>query len=237
MIANFCDDILIKIHQYLTNKEGKHFSQTCKALNRVGYLKKISMNFETDPFNFTQVFRKHNYTLEQVLIYRNMYNPHNFMPGKWSKQVYIYYSMLTTPLNPQNADKTETLKIYSLYEKCKQIKINWKKFKNLKNLYLYCEDIDLDGIEECTELSNIFIYLIKKKTLSNKLGSFKNLNSFITNCDLENNTEFISPYLNIFVSRNMDYANFKFNKNLNIVKKRNKFPYLEETIYKLYVGI
>ena len=237
MIVNFCDDILIEIHDYLTNKEGKHFSQTCKALNRLSYLKKITMNFETDPFNFARVFSKHNYTLEQVSSYKNMYNPHNFMPGKWPKKVSIYYSILSTPLNPNNADKTETLKIYSLYEKCKQIKINWNKFKNLKNLYIYCEDVNLDGIEVCSKLSNIFIYLIKKKTLPNNLGSFKNLNSFITNCDLENNTTFISPYLNIFVSRNMDYGNFKFNRELNFVKERNKFPYLEENIYKIYVSI
>jgi len=152
------------------------------------------------------------------------------MPGRWPKTVSIYYSKITELLSP-NADRTENLKYYSLYETVRPLRIDWKKFKNLRSIYIYCQDIILDGIEACSKLENIFIYLNKRKTLTNIFGSFKNLKYLITNCDIENNTKFISNDLELFVSKNMNDISLNFNSVFNIIKDRNKFSYHEETIY------
>lgn len=209
-------DILMEIIKYLSDNESKNFSQTCKTINKIGYLKTLILNNDSDNFNFSSMFSKHNLTLNTVILYKSITNPQYFMPARWPKIVSIYYSKITDILNP-NADRTENLKYYSLYETKKPLRIDWTKFKNLKSIYIYCNDIILDGIEVCDKLTNIFIYLNKRKTLSNIFGSFKNLKYLITNCSIENNTIFISNKLKLFVSKNMN--------------DRNKFSYNEELIY------
>lgn len=224
------NDGLIEVMSYLTHNESKKFAYTCKTINKLPYIKNLIMNNETDPFNFSIMFSRHNLTLNTVLLYKSINNPQYFLPGRWPKTVSIYYSKITDILSP-NADRTENLKYYSLYETRKPLRIDWKKFKNLKSIYIYCDNIILDGIEECNKLENIFIFLINRKTLTKIFGSFKNLKYLITNCDIENNTTFISNDLELFVSKNMNDVSINFNTDLNIIKDRNKFPYNEETIY------
>ena len=176
------------------------------------------------------MFSRHNLTLNTVLLYKSITNVQYFMPSRWPKTVSIYYSKITDLLKP-NAERTENFKYYSLYETRRPIRIDWKKFKNLKSIYIYCDDIILDGIEVCDNLENIFIYLNKRKTLTNIFGFFKNLKYLITNCGIENNIIFISNKLELFVSNNMNDVNITFNSKFNLIKDRNKFPYHEETIY------
>ena len=224
------NDILMEIIKYLPDNESRKFSYTCKTINKVSYLKNLILNNETDPFNFSIMFSRHNLTLNTVLLYKSITNVQYFMPGRWPKTVSIYYSKITDLLKP-NAERTENFKYYSLYETRRPIRIDWKKFKNLKSIYIYCDDIILDGIEVCDNLENIFIYLNKRKTLTNIFGFFKNLKYLITNCGIENNIIFISNKLELFVSNNMNDVNITFNSKFNLIKDRNKFPYHEETIY------
>jgi len=229
-MISLSNDSLMEVMSYLTYNESKKFSYTCKTVNKVCYLKNLIMNNETDPFNFSIMFSRHNLTLNTVLLYKSITNPQYFMPGRWPKTVSIYYSKITDLLSP-NAERTENLKYYSLYETARPLRIDWKKFKNLRSIYIYCENIILDGIEVCDKLENIFIYLNKRKILTNVFGSFKNLKYLITNCDIENNTTFISNDLELFVAKNMSDTSLNFNTVFNIIKDRNKFPYHEETIY------
>ena len=230
MIVDFCNNILIEILGYLNDKDSKNFSKSCKIINKVGYLKNLIMTNETDPFQFASDFYKHNLTLNTVISYKNISNPQYFMPSKWPKSVSIFYSKITDIISP-DSERTEHLKLYLLQTTERPIKIDWKKFRNLKSVYIYCDDVVLDGIEICTKLTNIFINLNNKKTLNRILGSFKNLKYLITNCNIQQNTVFLSQELEIFISKNMDDETFKFNSRYNLIKDRNNFPYYEETIY------
>jgi hypothetical protein len=237
MINTLCSNLILEIISYLTDKEAKNLSNTCKTINKLGYLKYICMINSSDPFEFALAFSKHKLTLNKVGIFTDILNPQNFMPSLWPKSVMIYYSKFSTILSP-NALKTEDLKIFSLYNtQDRPIKINWNKLKNLKKLYLYCDNIDLNGLENCEQLENIFIYLIKVKTISKQIGSLKNLKCIITNCDIEIGTHFISKKMNFFVTKNMSNGNFKFESTFKFVKNRNLFPYSEQTIYYNYYDI
>ena len=101
----------------------------------------------------------------------------------------------------------------------------------MKNLYIFTDDICFDGIEVCTQLSNIFIFLVRKKKLNKVFGDFENLKCLITNCAIENNTNFVSKNLEIFVCENMGNKSFIFNTQNIIIKERNKYLFSEETIY------
>lgn len=234
MISGLCSNLILEIISYLTDKEAKNLSDTCKTINKLGYLKYIFMNNSSDPFEFALAFSKHNLTLNKVAIFKNILNPQNFMPSLWPNSVLIYYCKFSSIIKP-NAIKTENLKIFSLHDTGhRPIKIDWNNFKNLKDLYLYCDNIDLDGLENCEKLENIFIHLLKTKTISKKIGDLKNLKCIITNCDIESNTHFISKNINLFVSNNMNNCNFKFESSFEFVRNRNLFPYSEQTIYYNY---
>jgi hypothetical protein len=230
MIQNFCDDILSEILKFLPNIDLKKFTQSSKSLNKIGYLKNLILNTNDDPFLFAKNFSKHNLTLTNIITYKNIPNIQNFMPSKWPNYVTIFYSTITDTLSP-NANRTEYLKLYSLYESRNTLKINWKNFKNLKNLYIYNNDIILDGIEECVSLTNIFIFLFKKQVLNSKIGYLPKLKILITNCCVQKDTTFVSKDLELFVSNNMDNGNFKFLSPFNFSKKRKEYPYSEEIIY------
>lgn len=234
MISTLCSNLILEIISFLSDKEAKNLSCTCKNINKLGYLKYICMNNSNDSFEFALAFSKHNLTLNKVGIFKNILNPHNFMPSLWPKSVLIYYCKFSSIIKP-NAFKTEDLKIFSLHDTGdRPIKINWNNFKNLKNLYLYCDNIDLNDLENCEQLENIFIYLFKVKIISKEIGGLKNLKCLITNCDVENDTHFVSKNLNLFVCKNMNQETFKFESSFKIVKNRNLFPYSEQTIYYNY---
>ena len=164
MIINLHEDLLRQIMGYLKTKDNVNFANSCKYINNISYLKFLTMNSYTDQFIFALNFCKHNNTLNKVTIYKNILNPQYYMPSKWPKSVLIYYSKILDVLSP-NADKTENLKIYTTSTLGRIIKINWNKFKNLKNLYIFTDDICFEGIEVCTQLSNIFVFLVKKKKI------------------------------------------------------------------------
>jgi len=234
MISTLCSNLILEIISFLSDKEAKNLSCTCKNINKLGYLKYICMNNSSDPFEFALAFSKHNLTLNKVGIFKDILNPQNFMPSLWPKSVLMYYCKFSTILNP-SASKTEDFKIFSFYDtQNRAIKINWNKFKNLKNLYLYCDNIDLNGLENCEQLENIFIYLFKVKTISKEIGGLKNLKCVITNCDIEIGTHFISKNMEFFVTKNMTNANFQFESAFKYMKNRNLFPYSEQTIYYNY---
>jgi len=236
MIVELYDNLLLEVINYLTDKEAKNLGTTCKRINKIGYLKYIYMNEASDIFKFSIDFVKHNLTLNKVAIFNRIQNPQYFMPSIWPKSVIIYYSNFTDILSP-NAFKTEDFKLFSLYETNNKnpIKIDWKKFKNLKQLYLYCDNVDMNGIEVCEGLTDIFIYLIKNITIKKQIGNLKNLKYLITNCNIEEQTNFVSKDINFFVAKNMNEGNFQFNSKFKLVKNRNYLPYSEETIYNNYM--
>lgn len=234
MIDTLCNNIILEIIKFLTDKEAKKLSETSKSINKIGYLKYICMNNFSNPFDFSLACYKHNLTLNKVSIIKNMIDPQNFMPLAWPKSVIIYYSKFSNILNP-DALKTEELKIFSLHKtNNNSIKIDWFKFQNLKKLYLYCEDVDLNGLENCKHIENIFIYLLNTKTIDKVIGSLKNLKCIITNCDIEIGTHFISKKIDFFVSKNMTNGSFKFDSTFKFIRNRNLFPYSEQTIYYNY---
>lgn len=236
MINTLYKNLVLEIINYLTDTEAKKLSETCKSINKLGYLKYIFMKCSSDPFDFALAFSKHNLTLNKVVIYKSLVDPQIFMSSSWPKSVSFYYSKFTSIINP-NASKTENLKIFSLHNLYnKSIKLNWSKFHNLRNLYLYCEDVDLNELENCQHLENIFIYLLNVKTIDKVIGSLKNLRCIITNCDIESGTHFISKKIDFFVAKNMNNGNFKFKSTFKIIKNRNLYPYSEETIFHNYNG-
>ena len=235
MITDLCDNVLLEIINYLSDKEAKNLAVTCKRINKIGYLKYIYMNDASDPFRFSIDFVKHNLTLNKVAIFNRMQNPQYFMPSMWPKSVIFYYSKFSDILSP-NAFKTEDFKLFSLHEtEDKPIRIDWVKFRNLKKIYIYCDNIDLDGIEVCEGLTDAFVYLIQNNTIKKQIGSLKKLKCLITNCNIEEGTNFISKDINFFVAKNMNGGNFKFNSTFKNIKNRNFLPYSEETIYNNYM--
>ena len=93
----------------------------------------------------------------------------------------------------------------------------------------------MDGIEVCEGLTDAFIYLIQNNTIKKQIGSLKKLKCLITNCNIEEGTNFISKDINFFVAKNMNGGNFKFNSTFKNIKNRNFLPYSEETIYNNYM--
>lgn len=230
MFRIFCDYVLSEILKFLPDIDIKNLTHTCKSLNKIAYLKKLILHINDDPFLFAKFFCKHNSSLTNITMYKHIPNIQNFLPSRWPNSVTIFYSNITDTLTP-NAERTQHLKIHSMYQ-TKFLKIHWKKFKNLKTLYLYCNEIILDGIEECTLLTDIFIFSFKKQTLNYHLGSLPNLKTLITNCNVQRDTVFVSKKLELFVTNNMDNGNFKFLSPFNSLKKRKDYPFSEENIYK-----
>ena len=213
-ILNLYNDIFLEILKFLPSIDIKNFTETCKILQNISYLEKLTLNINDNPYLFAKKFSSHNLTLKNIITYMPLLNIQHFMPSKWPESVTIFNSKITDTLSP-NAEKTKHLKIHSMYHLRKPLKINWKKFKNLKSLYIYYDDIILDGIDECTSLTNIFIFLIKKKVLNYKVASLKKLKILITNCDVQKDTTFMSKELEFLITNNMDNANFKFLSSIN----------------------
>jgi hypothetical protein len=171
MFDTLNDEVLIIIMSYLNHKDSINFLLCNKYLKTLfyksGYLKGITFgtNYKNrDPNELFLLCCKHEKTLKTLFIY-NLNNPSPWIPISWPKSVNIYYSCISEKLSP-SLSRTEKLTI-SIFDfnfiRNKTLKIDWKKFPSLKNIYFRIHDLDINGIEECKNLEIINITIIRVK--------------------------------------------------------------------------
>ena len=227
---NICDDILVYISKFLFDKDTLMFLLTSKYIKNLfykrGYLKKICFNHIHNPFIFSNCFIKHYNTLKNVRI-NGLTNPHYFMFGIWPNNIHFYNCFIDETLSPFLNTKTLELKIlYNLdFKLTPNFNINWNKLY----LDLNSSNINfLNDIDICQELEIVCLILNKNFEIPNIIGNLKNLKYFITNCDINVNTFFISKDLKHCISKNMNSNNFTKN---NIIKDRAKYLYNERLLF------
>ena len=155
------DDILLLIRDYIADNKTLHnLSMTCKYVNTLytqhGYLKNLYVtHVRCSMSSFLQMNVKHILTLNTIS-FANFFDPHYWIMGNWAKTVYFMNCTFSkgklAPLFNTNVE--------NLYLECNKdikITIDFKNFKNLRKLYLYCHDVVLQNIDSCTKLENINI--------------------------------------------------------------------------------
>ena len=231
------EEIILLISSFLNNRDSLHIVKTCKyyknILYKYGFYK--SLNYNSNFIHFLENFKKHNNTLTDVYIH-NASNIHILMFMMWPKRISFLNCIFTYDIKPNNTN-TEYLYITSL--KNTKIKIDWSKFPKIKCLFLNIHDIDLNGIELCSNLEIICLYLEINNTTNGShtiipktIESLQNLTHIISNCNLSLNTNFVSQKLKTCISANYNANNITYNSPYNIIKNRNYYP--EKNIEQLY---
>jgi len=158
------DELLLYILDFIPdNQTALTLSKTCKYINNLfhknGFLKSLSTtSLRYDISDFSNMNIKHKRTLNMFHIY-GIKDPHLWL-YKWPKTVYfVSCNFYKGVIDPYTKVDTENLSIID-YNKHKLI-INWKKFPNLIYLNLECDDVEMNGIEECKNLKKI---VLKKST-------------------------------------------------------------------------
>ena len=235
---NLPNEIIFLISSFINNEENLMFVKTCKYYKEIlynyGFLKSLYYSFPGSITDFTLNFIKHNRTLTDIYIY-NSNNIHLYMLSAiWPKRIKFMHYRINCSINPYINTNTENLYISS-YRNTEKIYINWSKFNKLKYLFLHIYDLNFINIESCTNLEVIFIYL-ETSNLNNdtsipkNIGLLKNLKHILTNCDLSNNTHFISKKLQTCISNNKE-RNYIIYNSINVIKNRDYYNNNIENLY------
>ena len=160
MFQYLFDDILIMLLEYMNDFDTKNLMKSSlyieKLYNKNGYLKILSVGdlINNDLSKFAIDCTKHERSLKTIYI-TNVNNPQYWMFCTWPKKIIMNYCTITDKIDPSNVTKTEELIIFCnniINNRKKKLQINWKKFPNLKFLFIEAYDLDLEGIENCQKL-------------------------------------------------------------------------------------
>jgi hypothetical protein len=136
----------------------------------------------------------------------------------WPKVVHFNYCKFVGCIDPKLETNTEQLKIKTIATS--KLRINWRKFPKLRILYLdEIANVDFTDIHHCKELEFIYCYRDKRYdifVLPRNIGKLENLKYLITNCIVENNTNFISEKLTTFICFNKNKNCFNFKSSVKI---------------------
>jgi len=171
MLNILIDENLIEIMSYLNNKDSYHFLRSCKYLKNFfyknGFVKEIILNNLLKPtlYDFFIICSRNLKTINSIYV-NNISNPHNWIPYKWPKIVRFYYCNITDKIDPPVSDTEEILIIQhefinyvSVDIKKITLKINWKKFPNLKKVTLKVFNVDIEDIKDNKNINkNIILY-------------------------------------------------------------------------------
>lgn len=168
-------DIISTITSFLDNKSNSKLISSCNTLKthgkKHGYLTSLKADYTVNMMDFINLFCKHSKSVSSILI-NGIDDPHQWIP-KYVEKVFFEHCSIKSNLDPgKEGYITKTLKItdYHRLIHAKPFRINWKSFKNLENLELYVNNIDLDGIDACKKLKKVNI-----NTLTLKITSIDNI--------------------------------------------------------------
>jgi hypothetical protein len=189
-------DIILLIIQFIPdNFSSTSFIKTCKHIRNIGkkygYIKHIEVNYRINFFDFVDRCSTHQDTICSIKI-KDLLNPELWIPIAWPKYIHISFCSIRNIIDPP-LSRTEKIEISS-YDSI--LRINWKKFPNLKHIRISCKNIDFNGLENCTNIEIIFIHLSETKVVLPKfICNFKKLIQISTNCHIPPNLFFISDKL------------------------------------------
>ena len=239
-----CDELLILIMNNLDNKDSLNFVKSCKYFKQLFYKNGFLKTFDYDSDYFYEISKHRNSLLSIHL--KNLVNPHRFLYFTWPKCIKFTkcYIIVDNYIDP---DKTLTEELYialNYYHtretEREKLLINWKKFQNLKYLYLNIYDInDFNEIEKyCPNIEILFLYLEKSNSTNGKesvipknIGKLSKLKHLLTNCSLEDNIHFISKELKTCIYNNTNNISCTFDSTKFIVKDRYYYIYDIEIVY------
>jgi hypothetical protein len=169
MFQHLFDDILLLLLEYMNDYDTQNLMRISdyvkKLYNKNGYLKCLSVGhnlMNNDISKFAMLCAQHDKSL-QILDIAHTNNPQHWIFCKWPKKIFLNYCTLTDKIDPPTETKTEELHITChniINNRKKKLQINWKKFPNLKSLYIEAYDVDLEGLEKCQKLVNKKIKII-----------------------------------------------------------------------------
>ena len=174
--------------------------RTCRNFHRItniyGYVRRLTLCMTSDYMNLVTIWAGINLRSIRSVTVSDMSNPSSWLPFSWPEQVTFrdcrLFSTLTPPLN----SRTKFLKLHDSSRRV--IRIDWDKFPDLEVLDLNSFDVDLKGIEKCTNLKKIRLNFRNSfhRKLPPSVASLKYLTRIISNLTPNSRMHFVSPFLN-----------------------------------------
>lgn len=151
-----------------------------KVTNKYGFLKKIHIGMNQDLGNLFYLSSNKVKYLDSIY-FNCLVDPLNFFPNIWKKNMVFEHCSFNHVIVPQKNNKTTNLCIKDFHrnKNKNRLKIDWLKLKNLKHLYVYSWDLDINGLSACKNLKTIYIDIIcKKRKLIEYILTFPNIDKF-----------------------------------------------------------
>ena len=165
-MAAFSYDLLSHIVSFLDDKTNSRLLKTCKYFaiyaNKFGYASYIKAGLYVDMMTFIQRFCQHSFSVKTVEMY-GVEDAHIWLPQYVERLIFEHCSICSyvNPEKPIYTTKYLKLTDYNYINKV-TLRINWRCFPNLEELFLHIYDVDLTGIEQCKKL--------KKKTIHTNIN-------------------------------------------------------------------
>lgn len=195
------DDVILEIWEWLfSNKDMISLRSCCKRFknlgDRYGFIRHLNLSMDSDYMNLILIWGNQNLKGVRSLCVNGLTSPAHWIPFKWPQHMLFVQcnmgrSLITPPLSP-----TTELRITDYSHGT--LRIDWSKLPKLKLLEIYVYDVDFTGLEQCTGLEYLKIYLkTGQKTLPGWIANLKNLVSLSSNLFPETKMHFVSKKLQI----------------------------------------
>jgi hypothetical protein len=194
----YTDIITQIIYNYNINlTSARLVCSTWKAItDEYGFITDITFGINTPFGTFINLNTKSLRSLKTLTI-DSISDPVIWIPNKWPYNTIFNncsmgYKYIDPPLS-----HTHILRI-SDYKSKNPLHINWEKLPDLREIYLNVYDCILDGLINCKNLEVICINSNSNTNIiPSWIGSFKHLNTIITNIKSVSTIHFVSPTLSI----------------------------------------
>ena len=182
---------------FLDTKSLQNLSLLSKEYNEFlsdkGYFKSIKFSQQLEFTDFINIYSKHYRTIEKVIVTNCCYK--NFIEWipDYKECLHLHNCTISHFDPPFILDKVTTLKCDNLITYSHCIKINWEKFPNLKELYIFNCNVETENIKVCKKLNKVIVdvpYHCHDYSLSEDLFFIPSLQYLITSTYIKLPKEF-----------------------------------------------
>tara|TARA_A100001011_G_scaffold400735_1_gene518134 strand:- start:6582 stop:7298 length:717 start_codon:yes stop_codon:yes gene_type:complete len=174
----------------------KEFKQIC---TNNGFIREICISSYNCPYWWIQPEQKGL----KVINLQGITKPQEWIYFPWKKTMNFRYCLFGNSLiDPLESPETENINIDGILGgkgNYAILKINWKKFPNLKNISIKTQDFSFEGLENCRELKYIYVECtkIKQNSLPSIISKLPKLEHIVTNFRTDERLHFLSPFLKV----------------------------------------
>lgn len=238
-LFTICDDMFLQIASHLeTNKDMHALSATCSRFWKLGlqygYLREIEFGHGDDYREFVKQYTRNKKTLTTMKI-KNIVDPIVWIPSSsWLKtMIFERCCMDNMVINP-NMSETETLVIYDSHRgENTKISINWKKLPSLRVLDIYANNIEMKGLDACSNLEAIRIDLVRTTRLPDFIAELPKLKFLATTCLATTKLHFISKTFSVCFVPKLKSVVFTANSDIIPASHLKDYPSVNIQCYNL----